>query len=82
MVWFLFTAVACPMLLDPLNGVITYAVDTTAPFNYQTTATYSCNTGYGLSSISAVRICGNTEEWSGTAPTCNRKKHLFIIITT
>ncbi|XP_064384964.1 uncharacterized protein LOC135333878 isoform X2 [Halichondria panicea] len=63
--------VFCPMLSDPANGVITYFDDITAPFNYLTTATYSCNNGYGLSGSSFVRICGNTGEWSEIAPDCN-----------
>ena len=56
------------------NGFILFSVDTTAPFDYQTTATYGCDEGYGLSSTASVRTCvGSSQglgEWSGIAPTC------------
>ena len=42
-----------------------------------TTATYSCDPGFGLSGGDSVRTCtGSTEnpgEWTGTAPTCEGK---------
>ena len=56
--------------------MITYASDTTAPFDYQTTATYSCDSGLGLTSGDVVRSCVFSRtssiggDWSGTAPTC------------
>ncbi len=73
------TDVFCPMLPDPANGVITYLSDIDAPFDYLTTATYSCNVGYGLSDSSSIRICGNTGEWSGVVPECNRKESFVLI---
>ena len=57
-----------------MNGDITYAMDTTAPFDYQTRATYSCNPGYGLSGGDTVRTCTGTldgnGDWTGIAPIC------------
>ncbi len=57
-----------------MNGLVTYATDTTSPFDYQTTATYSCDTGYGMSGGDTVRTCVSSTagpgEWSGTVPTC------------
>ncbi len=56
--------------------MITSASDTTAPFDYQTTATYSCDSGLGLTSGDVVRSCVFSRtssiggDWSGTAPTC------------
>ena len=51
-----------------------YATDTTAPFNYQTTATYSCNAGYEMSVGDTVRTCSGSLEgdgyWTGTALIC------------
>ncbi len=63
------TAVMCPEVFDPTNGLITYSIsDATAM------ATYSCDFGYGLSSGDTMRICtgaaGSVGEWTGTAPTC------------
>ena len=48
--------------------------DTMAPFDYQTTATYTCDVGFGLLGGDLLRICVGSSsgpgEWSGTAPTC------------
>ena len=67
-------AITCSTLAPPMNGMITYATDTTAPFDYQTTATYSCDAGYGLSVGDTVRTCSGSLEgdgyWTGTAPIC------------
>ena len=60
----------CPDLPDPVNGMITFATDTTAEFDFMTTATYSCDSGYALVGMDTVRTCVGEEEWSGTAPTC------------
>ena len=69
------TAVMCPMLSDPENGVITYSEDFNSSLGFMETATYSCNTGFGLSSGDTVRTCvgaaGSSGEWTGAAaPTC------------
>ncbi len=67
-------AITCSTLAPPMNGMIIYATDTTAPFDYQTTATYSCDAGYGLSVGDTVRTCSGSLEgdgyWTGTAPIC------------
>ncbi len=65
----------CSALPDLTNGVITYATDTIAPFDYLTTATYRCNSGYGPGSspMGLTRICGTAGEWTGTVVTCDRK---------
>ncbi len=73
--WYFHAAITCSRLTDPSNGVITYTTDTTAPFNYQTTATYSCDNGFRLSAVgNTIRNCvGSTAgpgEWSGAAPFC------------
>ena len=65
----------CPQLFDPENGVITYSVDSSSSLGFMETATYSCITGFGLSSGDIVRTCvgaaGSSGEWTGTAaPTC------------
>ena len=67
-------AVMCPVLSDPANGVITYSEVPDSSVGFMETATYSCNTGFGLSSGDTVRTCvgaaGSSGEWTGTAPTC------------
>ena len=73
--------VVCPTLTAPMNGLITYAADTTSPFDYQTTAIYSCDTGYGLSIDDSVRTCvssGGPGEWNGTEPTCEGTYNSYI----
>ena len=46
----------------------------TAEFDFRTTATYGCNTGFGLSGGDTVSTCGGpTGQWSGIAPSCECK---------
>ena len=49
---------------------------------YESTANYSCDTGYNLTG-SMTRTCGGNGNWSGTAPTCSLKSnkglHLILI---
>lgn len=46
----------------------------TPPYDFLTTATYSCNTRYGLSRGNRVRTCISSSagpgEWNGAAPFC------------
>ena len=70
-----YADITCSRLTDPSNGVITYTTDTTAPFDYQTTATYSCDNGFRLSAVgNTIRNCVGSNagpgEWSGAAPIC------------
>ena len=63
------TAMFCPELLDPLNGEVAY--DTI----YGAIATYSCDTGYGLSEGDGMQTCGAGGSsamgtWEGVVPTC------------
>ena len=64
----------CPSLVEPTNGIITFSGESSG---FMTTATYSCDPGFGLSGGDSVRTCtGSTEnpgEWTGTAPTCEGK---------
>ena len=65
----------CSDLPDPVNGRVTFAPDTLAPFRLDTIATYDCDIGFGLSGAHE-RTCDNTETtdsiatWSGDAPIC------------
>jgi len=56
--------IVCPVLNEPANGVVSFTEGAT-----MTTATYSCDTGYGLSGGESVRTCSGVD-WSGTPPTC------------
>lgn len=64
----------------PSNGMITYAIDVTPDFDPGTTATYSCDEGFGLSGGDTVRTCQGQPigAWSGTAPTCEGM-HVILI---
>ena len=64
-VFLILTAVDCGNLTDPDNGYFNHTAGTT----FRQTATYSCNTGYGLAGDS-TRTCQATGNWSGSKPTC------------
>ena len=62
-----------------MNGQISYASDTTAPYDIGTLATYSCDPGFGLNGGVEVRTCSGDGSsvngiWTGTAPTCEGRK--------
>ena len=65
----------CPALPAIENGMSVYSSDTTEPYDYGTTATYQCDSGYELTGGDTVRTCtgdGSSAEgqWNGTAPAC------------
>ena len=74
----------------PADGTITYATDTEADFEFGTTATYSCVSGYALLGGSTVRTCGPDLDdqgnivggWSGQAPECLRECYAYNLPTT
>ena len=69
-------ALMCTDLPAPDNGQVSYSPDTIPPYEFGTEATYTCNTGFGISSGNRTRTCGdiNSEEmWYGVAATCDRK---------
>lgn len=67
----------CTSLAPLNNGLLSYGPDTASPYDYQTTATYSCNEGYGLFGGDRARQCDSSSPgdggWSGTTPTCESK---------
>ena len=66
--------------------MITYSADMTAPYSVGTVATYTCNSGYELSTTGdEMRTCmdngdGSGGSFGGSAPTCQRKFLILIII--
>ena len=73
----LSTAIECPALVNLTNGAILYASDTTAPYDFETTATHSCNPGYFLVG-EKTRSCGGngsstTGEWDLSEPSCGEE---------
>ena len=57
----------CPDVSTLDNGTIVYS-DPTIPRAEDSTVTYSCDTGYGLTG-EAVRTC-TSSGWNGTEPRC------------
>ncbi len=65
----------CTDLPTPDNGRVIYSTDTTSSYDFGTTVTYVCNTGFGINGGDVLRTCqGNgqspTGAWTGTAPWC------------
>ena len=65
-------------MLNLVNGMVSYVVDTTAEFEIGTLATHTCNADFALVG-SLTRTCMDDDQadiigvWSGNAPTCKRK---------
>ena len=79
--WLIFfvrfhTVIMCSALPSISNGVITYDPDTPSPYNFGTTATHTCNTGFFLEGAQ-LRTCEGdgslttSGRWSATAPACS-----------
>ena len=73
-----FITAVCGPLDAIANGVISYSADMSAPYSEGTVATYTCNSGYELSTTGdEMRTCvdGGSAgaSFSGEAPTCERK---------
>ena len=61
-----------------------FASESMIPFGLATTATYSCDSGYGLMGGDTVRTCEENEgsvigAWSGMASSCGGK-HIWYFI--
>ena len=73
----LLLAVDCGPLPAPTNG----RVDTSNGTTFESTATYTCDTGYTLSG-SQIRTCGADKSWDLSAPGCERKNENFFSISS
>ena len=65
----------CSDIADPENGQIDFVTDDLAPFDFETVATYSCDTGFELNGGDVTRMCGGDGTspdgfFTGSAPTC------------
>ena len=59
----------CPNLEDPEHGTV--SLSGTSPGSV---ATYTCNDG-----MVATRTCNSDGQWTGVAPTCDRKSSIIIL---
>ena len=70
LVVFLILAIRCPILYvqdaDPPTGVCT-----PASFEYNTSCTFTCRSGYHLKGCKE-RVCQLDKSWSGTPTSCER----------
>ena len=69
------SAITCTSLSLLNNGVLSYNPDTMTPFDFGTTASYSCNEGFFLVG-NTNQTCGGDGSgvngiWSGSAPVCS-----------
>ncbi len=72
----LHAAIVCPALPLPIDGQISFSASS---YTVNVTATYSCNTGYGLTGGDAVLPCegdgsSTTGAWIGTPASCEGMK--------
>ncbi len=63
---------------DVANGMVIYSSDTTPPYDYGTTATYECDTGYEQTGGDRERSCTGdgiiqSGDWNGITAICSRK---------
>ena len=71
---------------SPENGRVTYSNTISAGYaSVKTIATYSCFDEYYISEGNDMRICtgigdGLEGEWDGTAPTCECKNIIVVLI--
>ena len=69
-------------MLNLVNGMVSYVVDTTPEFEIRTIATHTCSADFALVG-SLTRTCMVDDQadvvgvWSGSAPTCARKQLLL-----
>ena len=73
----------CPSLPDPMNGEIVYSSGTTGDQEFGATATYICESDFGLSGGERVRTCtsdgsSTTGSWTGSAPSCLGKQSAIL----
>ena len=73
-IYITYKAVNCNELPVPSNGERTYSGR-----NYNSRATFSCNTGYRLRGSSS-RTCQSSGQWSGTQPSCAIGEYVYTLL--
>ena len=78
---FLVTVIRCSALFAIENGTITYSNNITDPYDYETTATYQCDSGYELTGGDTVRTCtgdGSSPvgQWNGSPSVCSGTEYM------
>ncbi len=69
-----YVAVGCGQLSDPQNGRVRLTGT-----NVGSLASYACGNGFNLIG-NRRRVCQQTSQWSGDAPTCQREYCIYIYI--
>ncbi len=64
----------CGDLPGPDNGLVTVSIG-----DFGSNASYTCETGYNLNG-DMNRMCQDNGDWSGSAPTCDRKLRLYFTV--
>ena len=66
-----FSIGQCPVVSSPINGMVRYTNQRLS----ETTATYTCDSGYelNLDTGSAMRTCQADGEWEGSDRVCVRE---------
>ncbi len=71
---YFLVAITCSSLSLPDNGAIVFSPATSEPYQFGTTATYSCNNNFGLSTNEKLTCGGDGSSpngmWVGIVPTC------------
>lgn len=77
MLYYVSIVVDCGILPEPLFGTVDFSSTT-----FLSKSTYLCNDGFQLSEF-VTRVCQANGQWSGSAPTCQRKSlkivHTYLI---
>ena len=69
------TAITCNALPLLTDGILVYSSSTPEPYEFGTTARYSCDIRYGLSAGDGLLTCegdgsSTNGTWRGIVPTC------------
>ena len=65
--------VTCPMLTNPMNGMIDCSLGDDGVLSYEDTCTATCDTGYMLTG-DAMRTCQSDGMFTGIEAMCSRGK--------
>ncbi len=62
--------------------MIVYSTASSAPYEFGTTARYSCSTGYGLTGGDVMLSCEGDGLWNGAIPTCEGDTDIIDCLQT